>query len=269
VKTPTKKLMRRTWTQGAVAATVCVSGLSLFGSPPSWAQQEPATPPSARAEAPFDLTGYWVSVVTQDWRFRMVVPGRGEYAGIPLNLKSKELADAWDPKRAEAAGMQCVAYGAPTIMREPGRLHIAWQDENTLKVDTDTGMQTRLLRFKPTPAEEAAPPSRQGHSVAQWILHANGASASAGKEAPRYGSAKIVTTQLLAGLLRKNGVPFSAGAKLTEYWEINTESGGDQWLIITIQLDDPEYLRLPYVVSAIFEKEADGSKWDPRPCSFK
>ena len=264
-----KPLTRQTRMSVIRAGLWCLPAL-LLGSTALWAQQGSVISTSANAEAPFDLTGYWVSVVTQDWRFRMVVPGRGEYAGIPLNLKSKEFADAWDPKRDEAAGMQCEAYGAPTIMREPGRLHITWQNDNTLQVDTDTGMQTRLLHFKPSATEEAAAPSRQGYSVAQWVLHANGASAaSPGKEIPRYGSAKIVTTRLLAGLLRKNGVPFSTQAKLTEYWEVDTQSAADQWLVITIELDDPDYLRIPYVVSAIFKKEADGSKWDPSQCSFK
>ena len=247
---------------------MCLLGLLQFGSVPLWAQPVPASgQPAANAQAPFDPTGYWVSVVTQDWRFRMVVPGRGEYAGIPLNLKSKEFADAWDPKKDEAAGMQCEAYGAPTIMREPGRLHIAWQDESTLKVDTDTGTQTRLLHFNPTQADDAAPPSRQGYSMAQWMLHAN--SAASPDTQTRYGSAKIVTTHLLAGLLRKNGVPYSAQAKMTEYWEVNTEPTGDHWLIITTELNDPEYLRIPYVVNSTFKKETDGSKWNPMPCFFK
>src|SRR5262245_6951841 len=123
----------------------------------------PAKPANARQGAPIDLTGYWVSVVTEDWKFRMVTPNKGEFGGLPLNAEGQKVGKTWDPARDEAAGEQCRAYGAPAIMRIPGRLHVTWQDDNTLKVDTDAGTQTRLLRF----AAAAAPaePSWQGHSA--------------------------------------------------------------------------------------------------------
>src|SRR5688572_11804342 len=105
----------------------------------------PAGPP--RTVAPIDLTGNWVSIVHMDWRWRMVTPAKGDYAGIPMNAASKTVADAWDPAKDEAAGEQCKSYGAPAIMSVPGRLRITWQDDSTLKVETDAGQQTRLLRF--------------------------------------------------------------------------------------------------------------------------
>ncbi len=128
---------------------------------PAAGRNAPAKPPSAQAQAPFDPTGYWVSLITENWRWRMVVPGKGEYADVPINLKAKQIADAWDPATDEAAGKQCEAYGAAVIMRNPERLHIVWQDANTLRVDTDEGMQTRLLNFVPPPppgAPAGAPP---------------------------------------------------------------------------------------------------------------
>ena len=87
---------------------------------------------TARADAPIDLTGYWVSIVTQDWRWRMVTPARGDYASIPITAEAKKVGDSWDPAKDEAAGEQCRAYGAPAIMRLPGRLRISWQDDTTL-----------------------------------------------------------------------------------------------------------------------------------------
>ena len=57
------------------------------------------------------------------------------------------MADTWDPAKDEAAGEQCRAYGAANIMRVPGRLHITWQNDTTLRIDTDAGTQTRLIRF--------------------------------------------------------------------------------------------------------------------------
>src|SRR5262245_20876811 len=96
-------------------------------------------PPPPKAGAPIDLTGYWVSIVTQDWRWRMVTPAKGDYQGFQLTPAARTIADAWDPAKDEAAGEQCKSYGAPALMSVPGRLHITWQDDNTLKVDTDAG----------------------------------------------------------------------------------------------------------------------------------
>ena len=123
-------------------------------------------PVTARAAAPADFTGYWVSIVTENWRWRMTVPDPGDYVNIPLNFAGRRAADAWDLKK-DMAGDQCKGYGAPALMGIPGRLHVYWQDDNTLRIDTDSGQQTRLLHFVDSaPAKEL--PSRQGYSVASW-----------------------------------------------------------------------------------------------------
>src|SRR5712691_10610985 len=114
----------------------------VVGAVPGYGQRG-GPPPTAQADAPFDLTGYWVSVITQNWRLRMVVPPRGDYIGIPLNEASKKIADAWDPAKDEAAGNQCKGYNAAIIMTQPERLHLTWQDANTLRMDIDAGTQTR------------------------------------------------------------------------------------------------------------------------------
>ena len=121
-----------------------------------------------RAAAPIDLTGYWVSIVTQDWRWRMVTPRERRLPGHSADARGRKVADAWDPAKDEAAGEQCRSYGAPALMSVPGRLHITWQDDNTLKVETDAGTQTRLLRFGDGKAPADAPRTWQGVSVAQW-----------------------------------------------------------------------------------------------------
>src|SRR5581483_667665 len=121
---------------------------------------------SAKEAAPVDFTGYWVSVVTEDWRWRMVTPSKGDFASIPLNPQGRKVGEAWDPAKDEAAGEQCRAYGAGGIMRVPGRLHITWQDDNTFQIDTDQGKQTRLLHFSGQP--KAGERSWQGYSVANW-----------------------------------------------------------------------------------------------------
>ncbi len=239
----------------------------------------PVVPATPKAAAPIDLTGYWVSVVTQDWRWRMVTPAKGDYMYIPMNLEAKKVADAWDPAKDEAAGEQCKSYGAPALMSVPGRLHITWQDDSTLKVDTDAGMQTRLLHFGDWKAPGGAPPTWQGDSIAQWQMpRANvplllrpvpRTAGSAPARVPTGGSLKVVTTRLRPGYLRKNGVPYSASTMLTEYWDLFKRPNGDQWIAITTQIEDPVYLREPRLVALQFRKEADATKWDPTPCSSR
>ena len=215
------------------------------------AQQAPAR--SARDRAPIDLTGYWVSYVTENWRYRMVTPAKGEYRRIPSSRAALPIIDAWDPAADERAGNQCKSYGAGNIMSVPGRLHITWQDADTLKIEMDAGMQTRLLQFSPRAAASA--PSWQGDSVATWE--------PAGGDG---GSLRVVTSNLRGGYLRKNGVPYSERATVTEHFDIAPLEGGRLLLVTTI-VDDPVYLTGPYVVSPHFKKEPDGSKWDPTPCS--
>src|SRR5262252_327367 len=104
-------------------------------------------PPTAQMQASFDMTGYWVSVVTEDWRWRMLTPAKGDYASVPINDEGRRVADTWNLAKDEAAGLACKPYGVGNITRMPGRMHISWQDDRTLKVDYDAGTQTRLLNF--------------------------------------------------------------------------------------------------------------------------
>jgi hypothetical protein len=128
----------------------------------------PAPPPTPRASAPIDLTGNWVSLVTNEWRWRMITPPKGDYATLPINAEARKIADGWDPARDEAAGNQCRGYGAAAIMQAPTRLRITWENDSTLKLETDNGQQTRLFRF--TSIEPSGPPSWQGDSAAEWQI---------------------------------------------------------------------------------------------------
>ena len=223
---------------------------ALFGVVVSAQQQAPAR--AARDRAPMDLTGYWVSYVTENWRYRMVTPAKGEYRRIPVSRAALPLINAWDPAADERAGNQCKSYGAGNIMSVPGRLHITWQDADTLRIDTDAGTQTRLLHFA---ASSTGPRSWQGESAATW------------EPAPDGGSLRVVTTNLRSGYLRKNGVPYSERAMVTENFDLVPLAGNGRLLLVNTTVDDPEYLTGPYIVSPHFKKESDGSKWDPTPCS--
>ena len=219
-----------------------------------------------RSSAPIDLTGYWVSVVTEDWAWRMVTPRKGDYASVPLNDEGRRVAGTWDPAKDEESGNQCRSYGVGHIMRVPGRLHVTWDNDSTLKIETDAGQQTRLLRF-----DASQPPSGdahwQGHSIATWEVPAGRGSGGRGAP-PRGGSLKVVTTRMKAGYLRKNGVPYSENAVVTEFFDRHTESTGE-WFTVTTIVDDPKYLQQPFITSTDFRKEPDGSKWRPVPCTAR
>ena len=215
------------------------------------------------------MTGYWVSVVTEDWMFRMVTPPKGKYLGVPLNAAARRVADAWDPAKDEAAGEQCKSYGAAALMRVPGRLHITWDNDTTLKIETEAGTQTRLLHFgsedAQSPAEKAAQssaPSWQGYSIAEWEQ------AEVGRGEPRNGDLKVVTTRLRPGYLRKNGVPYSENAIVTEWYDIHNDPSGI-WLVVSTEVKDPQYLTEPFITSTHFKKLPDNAPWKPEACSAR
>ena len=250
----------------AIAAAIVVvqDGLQAQGRGRG-AAQPPAT---ARAAAPIDLTGYWTAVITEDWRWRMVTPPKGDYQSIPITAAAQKIGDAWDPAKDEAAGEQCKAYGAPGLMRAPTRLNISWVDDNTLKVETDYGMQTRLLRFGNQPSPGGVP-TWQGESVARWDLPQGGRGGGPAATGPGTGTMVVNTTRLRPGYLRKNGVPYGANATMTEYWDLLREPTGELRILLLIQVEDPMYLQQPWVVPVHFKKEANGSKWEPTPCAAK
>ena len=211
---------------------------------------------TGRTAALKDLTGYWVSVVAEHWHLRMLVPPKGNFEMLPLNAEARRVANTWDPVKESEP---CKSYGAAAIMRVPTRLHVMWQDDNTLRIDTDAGTQTRLFHFGAFGAFGAttATPSKptwQGYSAALW---------------DRPASLKVITTNMQAGYLRKNGVPYSENAVLTEYFDLAPLPNGGQALVVTAVVDDSRYLQQPFIVSSQFKKEADASKWDPTPCFVK
>ena len=252
----------------ALALSVIIVSLPLKAEPPQAGRG--GAQPSPQAIAPLDLTGYWVSVVDEDWRFRMVMPPPGDYQGVPMTAAAFKVADAWDPAKDEAAGDQCKAYGAPALLRVPEHLHFTWQDDRTLRLDTDAGTQTRLFHFgdwKPA----AGPPTLQGDSLATWEFPRGRGNAEADANVPPQGkgSLKVTTSHLKAGYLRKNGVPYSENAALTEYYDMLKERNGDVMLVVTIVVNDPQYLREPFIITSHFKKQASDAGWKPTPCSSR
>jgi hypothetical protein len=257
-----------------VAALLCTAAISAQA--PAGRGGAPAAPRTAKAAAPIDLTGYFVSQIVDEWRFR-VSPIKGDILYMPLTPEARRIANEWDPAKDEAEGNACKAYGAVGVMQRPGRLHILWEDDATLRIDADAGTQTRLLHFTAPPADKGAP-TWQGYSFAQWQVPGGvlmdlggqgfvfGGGRGRGGAQPKTGSLKVVTTNMKPGYLRKNGVPYSANAVLTEYFNLLTGADGQQYISLTAFVEDPMYLTGPFIRTYEFKKQPDATGWQPTPC---
>jgi hypothetical protein len=238
-----------------------------------------------KVAAQFDMTGHWVSIISEDWVYRMLIAPKGDIGSVPANDAGKKATQAWDPAKDAAAGESCKVYGAAGLIRRPGRLNIAWVDDHTLRIDFDAGSQTRLLHFSdqlpaagyttsepPSNFEvpaNAGEPTWQGYSVAAW--HKQAQSRGMGpmaetKEGSHGGSLAVITTHLRPGYLQSNGVPYSKDAVLKEFFDLIALPDGVQWLVVTTIVEDPQYLTQPWVTSTQFKREPDGKKWDPSTC---
>jgi hypothetical protein len=230
-------------------------------------------PPTAQAAAPADFTGTWVAVVSEDWRWRMITPPPGDFSNIPLNAEGQRVGETWDPAAVEAAGEACRAYAAPAIMREPTRLRISWGDENTLRMETDAGTQTRLFHCDGTPPPGDGPREWQGYTAARWEGGpgrggAGGIGLGVVRTAAQDGRALVATTtRVRPGYLRKNGVPFSGNVVVQEYFNrFSVPVDDTEWFFVTTVVIDPQYLNQPWVTTSHFKREPDDSNWNPQPC---
>lgn len=277
--------------RAAVAAAVCAvlgvgATLDAQRGAPAVGPDAPQTPQSM---APIDLVGTWVAVVSEDWRWRMMTPAKGDYASVPLNDAGRKAADGWDYAAEQTPDNACKPFGVGNIVRMPGRVRIGWQDPAMLRLEFDAGTQTRLLHF--AARQPTGPPTWQGHSQAAWEIAGqqievdrNGTPVAAaaagggrgrgrggrgaGAEAPRGGSLKVTTTAFRPGFLRKNGVPYGAAASISEYFDRIAYPNGDVVLLVRTVVDDPQYLQLPFITSTHFKLEPNDAKWKATPCAI-
>ena len=253
---------------GPVAFAVLLAGASTAASVSAYAQPPPGPPDTRtpRERAPIDLTGQWVAIVNEDWRWRMVTPPVGDTSSLPINGRGRAAAAAWDLERDKAEGNLCRAFAGPGLMRQPTRIRIDWEDGDTLRLEFDAGRQLRLFEFAPQPSAER---SLQGYSEAQWFRQTQSRGVFGQRIPPEGGSLVVRTTQLAGGYLRPNGVPFSERATVKEFFSTFTLPGdAGAWLIVTTVVTDPEYLTTELVLSTQFKKETSRGAWNPRPCEI-
>jgi hypothetical protein len=255
-----KRILRTVLAAAAILGLWPIADASSQGAPP------PMPAKSPKEMQPYDLTGYWVSIVDENWRFRMVTPPKGDFEGIFLTPKAMDIANAWNPEKDQAEGLACKAYGGAAIMQVPTRMHITWMGDDKMKFEFDAGKQTRIAYFHDAP-DKAPEPGWQGVTKAEWEMR--GLNAGFGPPMPKPIALKTITTKLRPGYIRKNGVPYSANAVVTEYYDILPGTQGIEYLVVKTIVDDPEYLTMPYVTSSNFKRIPDKQGWDPRPCTVE
>src|SRR5687767_4508347 len=261
-----KRRRREACSRSALAVLLSLASAAAIGS--AGAQPPPGRPDARtpRERAPIDITGQWVAVVNEDWRWRMMTPPVGDTASLPVNERGRAAAAAWDIERDRAEGALCKAFAGPGLMRQPTRIRIDWEDGDTLRLEFDAGRQVRRFEFAPQPTAER---SLQGYSEAQWFRQTQARGVFGARTPPEGGSLVVRTAQLTGGYLRPNGVPFSERATVKEFFNTFTLSGdAGAWLVVTTVVSDPEYLTTELVMSSQFKKEASRGAWNPRPCDI-
>ena len=205
---------------------------------------------SAYAQAAPDLSGVWQPRYQEDFPERIPGPELRDYLGLPINDAARQFADSWDSSRIALPEEQCRVHVSPYILRGPTNLRI-WYEKHpvtqeviAIKMYTSTYEQTRTIWMdgRPHPGPNA-PHTWMGFSTGRWD-----------------GDMLIVeTTHIKQGWIRRNGVPMSDRARMTEY----VVKRGDM-VTHAFVLVDPIYLAEPLVKSQEFfkaERELPAQTW--------
>lgn len=222
---------------------------------------------SGRDAAVIDLTGQWVAIVNEEWRWRMITPAKGDYESVfTLNDAGRAVADRWDESQDGA----CKTYGAGGLMRLPTRVRIDWEDDETLRIRSDAGSQTRLFHFD-AEADAMQSHTLQGYSFAQWERNLDRVGGAFQRQLlpplEAGGSLTVTTTHLAEGWLRRNGVPYSEQTRLTEHYDRFDTPGGDEWFVVTTIVEDPLYHNGEFITSSHFRRESNRSGWNETTCN--
>ena len=186
---------------------------------------------------------------------------------MPLNPAGRKIADAWDLDADRTRGELCKAFGPPALIRQPGRMRIRWESDDTLLLEFDAGTQTRRFHFGSARAQAGR------HRCRATRRPMVPAAAESRHFRPRrcasdWRVARGRDDESHAGYLRPNGVPYSERTVVKEFFDSFTLPEDGTWLIVTTVVADPDYLTQEFVLSSQFKKETDLSKWNPRPCDI-
>jgi hypothetical protein len=206
---------------------------------------------STPAQAQMDLVGEWTNLFHEDQPERLGGPEVGDYAGLPINDAARMAAEAWNADILSVPEHQCKPHPADYSPRGPAMLQI-WKEvdpasRQVIALRTHISWQAPerwiWMDGRPHPDEFAAH-TWQGFSTGEWIGQV----------------LKVTTTHLKKGWIRRNGVPRSDKAELTEYFWRHGE-----FLTWTVIINDPIYLSEPMVRSSDF-RWAPGQQVGNYPC---
>ena len=205
---------------------------------------------SAPAFAQVDFTGEWAPRFYEDQPERVAGPELGDYLGLPITDAARMRADTWNAAIQTLPEWQCRPHSADYIWRGPSNLHI-WKEVDPVTREI-TAFHAEWLRSvdnvyyldgRPHPSPNAAH-TWAGFATAKWE-----------------GNMLTVTvTHLKEGYVRRNGVPRSDLATVTEHWIRH-----GNWLTVVTIVNDPVYLSEPFIRSTDYELD-EHQLVPPYPC---
>ena len=188
---------------------------------------------ASAASAQHDLAGMWAQRFHEDLPERGEGPEIGDYTGLPINDAARLRADSWDASKWTVPERQCEPHPADYGPRGPANLRIASTVDSISQavvawnVTVMWSLQQRTIYMDGRPHPSAnAQHSWQGFSTGEW----------------EGDMLKVTTTHLKEGWVRRNGLPRSDKATLTEYFIRN-----EDYLTLVTIVDDPVYLTEPLV----------------------
>jgi cyclase len=202
------------------------------------------------ASAQIDFSGEWAPRFWEDQPERVPGPELGDFLGVPISQAARLRAESWDASIQTLPEWQCRPHSADYIWRGPSNLRI-WKEVDPVTRET-AAFHAEWLRSvdravyldgRPHPPADALH-TWSGYSTAKWdgdVL-------------------TVTTTHLKEGYLRRNGLPRSDKATLTEHWIRN----GDFLTVVTI-VHDPVYLTEPFIRTTDYELDVR-QQIPPYPC---
>jgi hypothetical protein len=198
-----------------------------------------------------DIAGEWNNRFDEDQAERIPGPEIGDYLGLPINASARLHADSWDASLLTLPEHQCKPHPSDYGIRGPAQLRV-WKEVDTATqkliayhtlISWQTPQRTIWMDGRPHPPD-FAPHTWQGFSTGVW----NG------------DELVITTTHLKTGWIRRNGVPRSEKAVVTEHWIRH-----EKYLTVATIVDDPAYLTQPFIRTTDFVENPD-QVIPPYPC---